>query len=153
MPELASTFSLEVPGTVAVAAGVDRWVADFRGSIDAATATVGTAPTGAAIIVDVLKNGVSVYTDTTQRPTIAVGASTSQVPAGRVGSLGTLDLQQTRGATAQNAETPTTTPTGTPVGPGGAPFVPGDVITLSVVQVGSTVAGAALEVSVAYSAA
>lgn len=39
-------------------------------------ASVGTAPTGASIIVDVLKNGTTIFTGGTDRPTIAISGTT-----------------------------------------------------------------------------
>lgn len=42
-----------------------------------ALATVGTAPTGASLIVDILKNGTTVYTSGTNRPTISASANMS----------------------------------------------------------------------------
>jgi hypothetical protein len=63
-------------------------------------ATVGTAPTGAALIVDVNKNGTTVFTTQTNRPTIAIGAFTSGLAANMevivlaVGDYLTVDVDQ-----------------------------------------------------------
>jgi hypothetical protein len=45
--------------------------------------SVGTAPTGASLIVDVNKNGTTIFTTQANRPTIAAAgnADTSSVPA------------------------------------------------------------------------
>lgn len=150
MPELPSSISLEVVGAVTVNASADRWVADFNGAVDSAVANCGVAPTGASLIVDILKNGVSVYTDPTQRPVIAAGATRSQVPAGLMGAPQPVGIQQTIGATSQNNEIGTNP---APKLQGYVSFVPGDIFVLSVVQVGATVAGSNLQVSVEYNAA
>jgi hypothetical protein len=44
---------------------------------------VGTAPTGAQIIIDVNKNGTTLFTDQSDRPTVAIGEfiSLKKVPA------------------------------------------------------------------------
>ncbi|HEX6257920.1 MAG TPA: hypothetical protein VFZ48_00405 [Candidatus Saccharimonadales bacterium] len=74
----------------------------------------GTAPTGADIIVDINKNGTTIFTTQANRPTIAAGANSG--------------------------------------GPGATPNVTalaaGDYITVDIDQVGSTVAGSDLVVSI-----
>lgn len=51
---------------------------DLALNIASVRATLGTAPTGAAFIVDVLVNGTSIYTGVTaNRPTIAISAFTA----------------------------------------------------------------------------
>lgn len=118
MPEAKSTFKFEVVG--ALTTGVkDRWAAPIPGEILEVIATVGTQPTGSPLIVDVKKNGVSLYTTVANRPTIAVSTSTSATS----GVSGDPDV---RG------------------------FAVGDVLSLDVIQIGSTVAGSDLDVTVAY---
>jgi hypothetical protein len=81
---------------------------------------VGTAPTGASIIVDVKKNGTSMYTSGA-RPTIAISASSgSSVPDSAT--------YNTRCLTR------------------------GDYVTVDIAQVGSTIAGADLNVQFIYRA-
>jgi hypothetical protein len=117
--------------------------------VEFADAVVGTAPTGGAgIVVDILKNGTSIYGTPANRPAIAAGATTSQIPALPTGTVGapTPGAFSTLGATAQNNETPSSSvATGYTV----AKVAQGDVLTLSVVSVGTTVAGSDLSVSVA----
>jgi hypothetical protein len=63
-------------GVLTTGAGTNRLV-NTTGrtlSINAVTASVGTAPTGASILVDVTKNGTSIFTTQGNRPTIAIGA-------------------------------------------------------------------------------
>jgi hypothetical protein len=103
-------ISLDIPGALTAGAtggATARWEATSNGEISFADALVATAPTGSGIVVDVLKNGTSVY-GTNETPTSSVAT----------------------GYTATK-------------------FVQGDVLTLSVVSVGTTVAGSDLSVSVA----
>lgn len=53
------------------------WVAPYDCTIKDIGAKVTTAPTGAAEIFDVNKNGTTVFTTQANRPTIADGATTS----------------------------------------------------------------------------
>lgn len=46
-------------------------------TITSVRATVGTPPTGQALIVDVNKNGTTIFTTQANRPTIAAGTNTS----------------------------------------------------------------------------
>lgn len=105
-------------GTVAVGAGTFRIYNDTGATqtIAAVRASVGTAPTGAALIVDVLKNGTTLFTTTANRPTIAISGNTS-------GKVTNMDITS---------------------------FADGDYLTVSVAQVGSTVAGANLTVTITY---
>ncbi len=101
-------------GAIHVAAGQSRIYLESSRTVAAVRAAVGTAPTGASIIVDVLKNGTSIYASTpANRPTIT---------AGNYMALG---------------GTPDTTS-----------CVAGDYITVSVLQVGSGVAGSDLTIAV-----
>lgn len=103
-----------ISGAAYVATGQGRIYIESSRTITLVRASVGTAPTGASLIVDVLKNGTSIYNVTpANRPTITTGTFTA---------LG---------------GTPDTTT-----------FVSGDYITVSVVQVGSTVSGSDLTVSI-----
>lgn len=69
-------------------------------------ASVATAPTGAALLVDVNKNGTTIFTDQTKRPSIAAAAnvSTLGVPATEVtlaaGQYLTFDVDQIGSGTA-----------------------------------------------------
>ncbi|MGB4957796.1 MAG: hypothetical protein WBO49_05070 [Candidatus Saccharimonas sp.] len=103
-----------ISGAAYVTTGQGRVYIESSRTITRVRASVGTAPTGASLIVDVLKNGTSIYNVTpANRPTIAAGTYTA---------LG---------------GTPDTTT-----------FVNGDYITVSVVQIGSGVAGSDLTVSI-----
>lgn len=115
MPESREAFKFEASGALTV--GVkDRWQSPFNGEIIGCTAVVGTAPTGAALILDLQKDGASLYTTVGNRPTVPISAIESGV------------------VTAPDIKT----------------FSAGDTLALNVVQVGSTVAGADLDVTVEY---
>lgn len=62
-----------VPGVLSVQTGNGRVYANQAGSVTEVRASVGTAPTGASLIVDVLKNGTTMYTTQANRPTITAG--------------------------------------------------------------------------------
>lgn len=115
MPEIKEAFKFESAGAQTVGANKDRWEAPFPGQAISVAAVAGTAPTGAALIVDVLLNGTTIFAGT--KPTIAAGATSS-------------------GAVA--------------VDPAVGRFVAGDVLSLSVTQIGSGVAGSDLDVTVGY---
>lgn len=116
-PAPTLTFSLTSfykSNTLSVTTGTNRLPIDGTYTIVGTRLMVGTAPAGANIIIDVKKNGTTIYTTQANRPTIVAG---------------------------QNAG-----------GPGVAPDVTalaaGDYLTVDIVQVGSTTAGADLTVSV-----
>lgn len=66
-------------GTVSVGVGTFRLYNDTGSTwtIAGARASVGTAPTGASLIVDINKNGTTIFTTQANRPTIAVSTNTS----------------------------------------------------------------------------
>lgn len=111
------TFSLTSffkTGVLTTTTGTQRLPIDGTYTIVGTRLMVGTAPTGASLIVDVNKNGTTIYTTQGNRPSIAA---------------------------ASNAG-----------GPGTAPDVTtlaaGDYLTVDIDQVGSSVAGSDLTVSV-----
>lgn len=104
-----------VPGTLVVGTGAARWPIHRPITIANVRANANTAPTGAAILVDVNKNGTTIFTTQGNRPSIAV--STNE----------------------DNTATPDVTTATT-----------NDYITVDVDQVGSTVAGANLTVTIEY---
>jgi hypothetical protein len=64
-------------GPLAVTTGVSRFYADDYYYLSSVRASVNTAPTGASIIVDVFKNGSTIFTTTGNRPAIAAAAATA----------------------------------------------------------------------------
>lgn len=97
--------SFSVAGDVATGAGSHRWYAEEALTIVSVRASVGTAPTGAALIVDVNKNGTTVFTTQANRPQIAAGTNTDLADAIDVTSLAlgdflTVDVDQIGSGTA-----------------------------------------------------
>lgn len=76
---VAVTFGKE--GVLAVGAGTARWYAKSAWTITQVRASVGTAPTGASLIVDVNKSGTTIFTTQSNRPTIAASGFTDLADA------------------------------------------------------------------------
>jgi hypothetical protein len=62
-----------VPGTLSVGAGASKFYIPGAITLGNVRASVGTAPTGSDIIIDVNKNGSTVFTTQANRPKIYVG--------------------------------------------------------------------------------
>lgn len=112
-----ATFTLSAfsrQGILSVSTGTLRLPVEGSYTIVGVRLMVGTAPTGQALIVDVNKNGATIYTTQSNRPTIAAGSNSG--------------------------------------GPGATPdvtsLVAGDYLTVDIDQIGTTVAGSDLVVSV-----
>lgn len=95
------TFPFSATGTLAVAAGTHRLHNDTGATltITSVRATVGTAPTGADLIVDLNLDGSTIFTTQSNRPTIAAGTSTDlanaiNVTAWPSGSYLSVDIDQ-----------------------------------------------------------
>ena len=107
------------------------FVVPFNLAVLAAYLNVGTAPTGAALIVNIQRTPISgagaaqLWTTAGNRPTVAISATTNVATSGSAGSL--------VGAA--------------PAGPDTSQCVRGDVLAINVIQVGSTVAGSDLSVT------
>lgn len=115
MADVRSVLKLEAAGTLTT--GIkDRWIAPFGCEIVNVTAVVGTAPTGATLIVDVEKDGVTIFTTQANRPVVPIAGTESPVSARP-------DVTQ---------------------------VAAGEVLALQVDQIGSTVAGADLDVSIQF---
>ena len=71
------TFVFSKQGTLATGVGVSRQYVDEAYVIDQVRASVNTQPTGASVIVDVNKNGTTIFTTQSRRPTIAVSTNTA----------------------------------------------------------------------------
>lgn len=76
--ELEKVISWSYAGTIAVTTGKARWYADRAYTIEKVRASVDTQPTGAAIRVDVNKNGTTIFTTQGNRPDIAVSTNTDE---------------------------------------------------------------------------
>ncbi len=72
------TAPFSYAGTLATYVGQGRWYNDTGRAlfVQSVRASVGTAPAGASVIVDVNKNGTTIFTTQANRPTIAAGANT-----------------------------------------------------------------------------
>jgi hypothetical protein len=92
-----ATFSSS--GTLVVKTGAARYYVETARTIMEVRASLGTAPTGAAVIVDVNKNGTTIFTTQANRPTVAVGTNTDTANNPDVTSLAagdylTIDVDQ-----------------------------------------------------------
>ncbi len=101
-------------GTLIVTAGSGRHYVLRACKILGVVAAVGTAPTGASILIDVNKNGTTVFTTQANRPAIAAAA----------------------------------TKVASPAVPDVTVLAAGDLLSVDIDQVGSSVAGADLSVIV-----
>lgn len=107
-PNLGHTFPMSISGTLAVGTGKHRLYNDTGVplTIRAARVSVGTAPTGAALVCDININGTTIFTTQTNRPTVAAGANSSgKVTAMNVTTMNdgdylTVDVDQCGSATA-----------------------------------------------------
>lgn len=94
-------LAFSITGIVSVAAGTARIYNDTGRALTIGTvrASVGTAPVGAALIVDVNLNGTTIYTTQANRPSIASGQVTDtagdpDVATWPVGEYLTVDVDQ-----------------------------------------------------------
>lgn len=86
-------------GNLSAAAGTARLYFSNAVTITNVIAGVGTAPTGAPILIDVNRNGTTIFTTQANRPTIAVStnsdtASVPDVTAVAAGQYLTIDIDQ-----------------------------------------------------------
>lgn len=101
-------ISFSRSGTLTVATGAGRFRFPFPVVLLAVSAAVGTAPTGAAVLADVNKNGTTIFTTQGNRPNIAVSTNaaaetTPDVTAMAVGDYLTVDVDQI-GSTVAGAD-------------------------------------------------
>lgn len=108
-PTKTLTFSLTSfykSGTLSVATGTNRLPIDGTYTIIGARLMVGTAPVGANLIIDVKKNGTTIYTTQANRPTIVAGqnaggpGATPDVSTLAAGDYLTVDIAQVGSTTA-----------------------------------------------------
>lgn len=83
-------------GTLTTQTGTSRFYVENSGTIGLVRASVGTAPTGSPIVVDVNLNGSSIFTNQANRPSIAAAAHTAtatpNVTAITAGDFFTVDI-------------------------------------------------------------
>lgn len=133
-------IQIPVSGALTVAAGALKYTVPFDSEIVRVDATVGTAPTGAAAIFDVNKNGTTIFTNQANRPTIAIGASAAtpvKVTRGVAVNPGPGTNQPNDTGVGYVNVVAGVVPNDTPVGA----FAAGDTVSVDVDQIGSTVAG------------
>jgi hypothetical protein len=106
-------YPFSVNGALTVRTGVSRIYLEGNYTFETCRASVGTAPTGATLIVDVKKNGTTIYSTQSARPTIAISGFSA------------------------NGNSPAITT-----------FASGDYLTVDIAQIGSTVAGSDLVVTI-----
>jgi len=92
-------ISYTVTGDLTVAAGAIRWYVRENITIQNVYVHVSTAPTGASLIVDVNKNGTTIFTTQGNRPTITASSfldssSTPDVTSATAGDYFTIDVDQ-----------------------------------------------------------
>jgi hypothetical protein len=117
VPAMELTPSFSYSGTLATLTGTYRWFNDTGATrtISQVRASVGTAPAGASIIVDVRKNGSTIFTTTANRPTISAGSQYAvaggapDVPTIAVGEYWTVDVVQVGSTTPGASLTVTVT--------------------------------------------
>lgn len=91
-PTLTLPFTFSKAGAQTVYTGTQRQYIDGGNwTIVAIRASVGTAPTGASLIVDVNKNGTTVHTTQSNRATIAASGFTDLADSIQVNTLTTGD--------------------------------------------------------------
>lgn len=100
-----NTQVFTVPGVLFTGAGAARFYPSSTVKITNARASVNTAPTGSSIIVDILKNGVTIFTTQGNRPTITSGENVSSLSIPDVTTLTsndylTIDISQIGSTTA-----------------------------------------------------
>jgi hypothetical protein len=71
----ATVHTLTLPGELYVINAKPRFYVTRSYQITAITASVGTAPTGDSVIIDINKNGVTIFTTQGNRPTISDGSN------------------------------------------------------------------------------
>ena len=101
-------FPLSRPGTLVVAAGTARLYLSGNYTLADYRVSVGTAPTGANLIVDINKNGTTIFTTQGNRPTVTAGGNLASTTAPDVttfaaGDYITIDVDQI-GSTVAGAD-------------------------------------------------
>lgn len=70
------THTFTMAGATSIQVGQMRLYADYACTIQSVRASVGTAPVGSSLLVDINKNGTTIFTTQAGRPTIAAGTFT-----------------------------------------------------------------------------
>lgn len=85
------TAEFSKSGTISAGTGTFRWYNDSSGTrtLGAVRASVGIAPTGTTVIVDVNINGTTIYGTQANRPTIGTGSFTALGGSNSITTIGT----------------------------------------------------------------
>lgn len=91
--------SFSAPGTLSIKTGKGRFYAPADFDIAAITVSCGAAPVGQSIVVDINKNGSTIYTNQSNRPSISGGnfyalATTPNITSISAGDYITVDIDQ-----------------------------------------------------------
>lgn len=86
-----TVYTFSVTGNVSAASGAARLYPPQDVTVTSVRASVGLAPAGASLIVDVNKNGTTIFTTQANRPTIADGGHVSDQETPDVTALTTSD--------------------------------------------------------------
>lgn len=84
-------FNFVVPGTIGVHTGRIRLYCEYTATIVSVRSSVTTVPTGSTLIVDVNKNGTTIYSTQGNRPAIAISGNTITANSPDVTSLSSGD--------------------------------------------------------------
>ena len=84
-------FTFSVPDDVVVASGAARLYPPTNLTIVTVRASLGVSPVGASVIVDVHKNGTTIFTTQANRPTIAASGNVSDLEVPDVTALTSTD--------------------------------------------------------------
>jgi hypothetical protein len=90
---------MTLPNELYVVTGKVRFYLQRDYRISAIAVAVGTSPTGSSVIVDINKNGTTIFTTQANRPTIAVGGNSDLTSVPDVDTLSegdylTVDIDQ-----------------------------------------------------------
>ena len=78
-------------GAATTGSGTLRYPIALPAAIHGVLVTAGTAPTGASLILDVNKNGTTIFTTQANRPTISAGSQASSIATPDITSVATND--------------------------------------------------------------
>lgn len=102
----SAVLQFQSVGVLTAAAGKAFAVAPYGGTIKKISARVGATPAGSSILVDINKNGTTIFTTQANRPTIAAAtvvatlAGTPEVVTFAAGDLLSVDIDQIGSGTA-----------------------------------------------------
>jgi hypothetical protein len=123
----------EISGNLAVAAGAISFAVPSGAELVSVHAKVGTAPASTDVLIDVNKNGTTIFTDQAKRVKITAGTTTGSVKNEPALAPGTNYIY-------------TPYPTANPL----ATFAEGDTVSVDVDQIGTGTVGANLGVVLTF---